>query len=108
MVSQDIDIVNFFDSTQKMGYEEVILFAEQEALRAERMCLKCDFADDTRPEECQQYADCLKKLIFFLRYGIRRANISEKHYELFQDLCHNLSKRKRFLARCGPKNTASF
>lgn len=100
MVSEQHDILQFFGSTQDLSYPELILYAEQEAVRAERMCLKGAFDEAATLGKCQDYADCMKNLIFFMRYGMRPANVSEGIFELFEELCRNVSVRQRTAARC--------
>jgi hypothetical protein len=64
------------------------------------MCLKGEFDEAATLEKCQDYADCMKNLIFFMRYGMRPANVPEGVFELFQELCRNVSVRQRTVTRC--------
>ena len=100
MIAPGNSILDFFESTQEMTYQEIILFAEKEATRAERMCLSGKTGEDFDLEECRQYAECLKKLIFFFRYGFRPAHVPEDHYELFRELCQTVSRKQRGSTRC--------
>lgn len=100
MIFRECDILSFFESTLDLSYPEVILYAEQEAMKAQRMCLRGDADETVNLETCQDYADCMKKLIFFLRYGMRPSNVPEGIYLLFQEVCHSASVRQRSAVRC--------
>jgi hypothetical protein len=91
-----------------MNYQDIILFAEQEATRAERLCLRSDAGENCDLQSCRNYADCLKKLIFFFRYGFRPADVPEDHYELFQELCQTVSGQQRGSTRCGALQETLF
>jgi hypothetical protein len=93
-------IFDFFESTQGMTYQKIILFAEQEATRAERLCLSGKAGQESDLKECRRYAECLKQLIFFFRYGYRPAHLPEDHYELFRELCRTVSRKRRGSTRC--------
>lgn len=100
MVVPTNDIFDFFESTQGMDYQDIILYAEKEATRAERLCLSGKIDQESNREEYRKYADCLKKLIFFFRYGFRPAQVPEDQYELFRDLCQMVSSKQRSSTRC--------
>jgi len=102
MVLQSHDILDFFNSSQGMNYPDLLLHAEQEATRAERLCLNRHASDVHDLESCRRYADFLKKLIFFFRYGIRPADVPENQYELIQELCNAVSRKQGASPRCGP------
>jgi hypothetical protein len=93
MISQSCDVKEFIEAIRDRDYLEVIYLAEKEATEAER--LKYRFKAKKRDEEeyCLGYADVLKNLIFFLRYGVKNRRIAKKDLDLFRSLRESLLER---------------
>lgn len=75
---------------------EVLYEAEREATRAERleMSSRCESGMD-----CGEYATCLKDLILYLRYGVRRGRVNDalrRCFEQIRDACRRSPFREKF------------
>ena len=81
MISVCYDINAFIGQVQDKPYEDIILLAQDEAIAAERICLRnrSSWLSDNNPP--YTYACQLKDVIQYLRYGtispsIKRARLS--------------------------------
>jgi hypothetical protein len=86
MISSDCDISKFIKATLGKDALDIIELADKEATEAERNRYRSG-AETHRRRRCgHQYAQQLKDLIFFIRYGVRPAGLPPGHMQLFKSM----------------------
>jgi hypothetical protein len=93
MISQSCDVREFIEAIRDRDYLEVIYLADKEATEAERLKYRFKAKKRAEQEYCPGYADVLKNLIFFLRYGVKNRLIGKKDFDLFRSLRESLLER---------------
>jgi hypothetical protein len=101
MISQTFDLEQFVESIRGIDYYETIYAAEREATAAERLSIRLRKDKEADANISQSYADLLKGLINFLRYGIMPPCIENHHYTLFEILCKEMSQKDSIIPRSG-------
>jgi predicted nucleotidyltransferase component of viral defense system len=89
-------LLRFIQAIQDKDYLDIIHFADQEATKAERDLYRRK-GESTEPKE---YAEMLKDLIFYIRYGVKPQNIGNAEFQLFRSVCEDLAKRRETRSRC--------
>jgi hypothetical protein len=84
MISAHHEINEFIRNVGNRDKNSLILDAIDEATEAERLCLKNSRANAAANKKCQSYALQLKKLVLYLRYGVRSADLPEDAIELLK------------------------
>ena len=84
MISQSCDIKEFIDAIKDKDYYEAIYLADKEATEAERLNFKPRAAATAKG--CTHYADRLKSLIRFMRYGVRSRFIEDQEFKTLQSI----------------------
>jgi hypothetical protein len=83
MIAASRRIRDFVDTVKDCGYEEILLMAEAEATAAERMMYKHGRRGDGQPLPGSRYARDLKRLISFMRYGVKPPGIPPEDLQLY-------------------------
>lgn len=84
MISSDCDISDFIRATHGKNHQEIIEMADREATEAERSLYRTK-ATETQRKGCgRMYAQQLKNLIFFIRYGVKPAGTDALQFELYK------------------------
>jgi hypothetical protein len=83
MIAASRRIRDFVDTVKDCGYEEILLMAEAEATAAERMMYKHGRHSDGQPAPGSRYARDLKRLISFMRYGVKPPGILPEDLQLY-------------------------
>ena len=86
MIASTFDINDFIAKVADEEYLDMIYVADQEATQAER-CIynpRCGTYDSL--EHIQSYADDLKRLINFMRYGIKPSGVAPDRFLQIQRL----------------------
>ncbi len=83
MKSVQFEFEDFYGTVDGLERLDVIYAADQEATRAERLWYRSRFSSPDQATACRSYANTLKHLIGFLRYGVRPVGLKEEHYRLF-------------------------
>jgi hypothetical protein len=78
---------SFVDSINGLDPDELLWRTEKEATAAERCRYRRGVSDEDRERFGIQYADILKKLIFFMRYGIKPSGLTDEDLKLFRRVC---------------------
>jgi hypothetical protein len=73
MISDHCDFEEFVLQTDGRNFDDIITMADREATEAERRFYHSSVADGDKLLCGQQYAECLKGFITFMRYGIKPA-----------------------------------
>ena len=84
MISRSCDIKEFIDAIKDKDYYEAIYLADKEATEAERLNFKPRAAAIAKG--CPRYADRLKSLIRFMRYGVRSRFIEDQEFKTLQSI----------------------
>jgi hypothetical protein len=86
MISDQCDFNEFVMEAKGKGYQEIIFLADREATEAERRFYQPGATDQDKARCGQNYAQCLKGFITFMRYGIKPANIHQETLLLFDHI----------------------
>jgi hypothetical protein len=89
-------LMSFIESIQDKDYLDIIYFADQEATKAERD----GYREKGKAREPNEYAEMLKDLIFYIRYGVKPQNMRNDNFQLFRSVCEELTKRRETRSRC--------
>lgn len=92
MISTNCEIADFLQATEGKDIQEIIELADREATEAERCLYRSGAAAELKNGCGRQYAQCLKDLIFFMRYGIKPAGLDPAHLALFRSITLNNGK----------------
>lgn len=95
MISDRCDFNEFVRQAQGRHYEDIIYLADREATEAERRFYHHDPADQKKAICGQEYAQCLKEFITFIRYGIKPPHLAGDVSVLFEHVRDNLPSRSR-------------
>lgn len=77
MISDSCDFDEFILKTNGRDYHDIIYLADREATEAQRRFYHGGLSDDEKTRCGQQYAECLKGFITYLRYGVRPARVDD-------------------------------
>ena len=86
MIADSRKIQDFIDAIQGRNYEEILLMAIAEATAAERMMYKHRSRDDSQPAPGTHYSRDLKRLIAYMRYGLKPPGFTAGHLASFSAL----------------------
>lgn len=86
MISDRCDFNDFVLETKGRNYQEIIYLAEQEATEAERRLYHAGSTHQAKSLCEQDYAQCLKGFITFMRYGIKPKHINQEALILFNHI----------------------
>ena len=75
MISDHCDFEEFALQADGRNFDDIITMADREATEAERRFYHSSIVDSDKLLCGQQYAECLKGFITFLRYGIKPAGL---------------------------------
>jgi hypothetical protein len=78
MISDRCDFDDFVSKTTGRDYHEIIYLADREATAAQRRVFHTGVSEEEKDRCGYQYAECLKGVIAYLRYGIKPACVSEE------------------------------
>jgi hypothetical protein len=84
MISRHHELNEFIRKLGNRNKNSLILDAIDEATKAERFYLKTPRPNAAAYKKCRSYAVQLKKLVLYLRYGIRSAELPEDTIELLK------------------------
>ncbi len=87
MISTSCDILEFLRTVKGKTEMEIIEMADREATEAERCRYRQGATDGERSNCGQAYANQLKNLIFFIRYGIRPSGTDAEDLARFRAVC---------------------
>jgi hypothetical protein len=91
------DLVAFLESIRDCDLNSTIREADREAVRYEyRTGGRSRGSRDAREGQIR-YAEQLKGLIFFLRFGIKPNGVSDEVFQLFRPLCEALVAKGQLL-----------
>lgn len=86
MISKDCNFSDFIGAIRGRDYFETIFLADKEATEAERLLLRAS-VNERRQQRCgMEYAQMIKNLIFFVRYGIKPYGVDTREFEMIQSL----------------------
>jgi hypothetical protein len=104
MISSNLDIGEFLEVASKQDYSDVILLADQEATETERLYYRKRYQDlGVKEQKLLSYAQDLKDLIRFIRYGLVAKDIDKETAEAFNKFCCAISENGRDRPRCDSK-----
>jgi hypothetical protein len=86
MISDQCDFNEFVMEAKGKGYQEIIFLADREATEAERRFYQPGATNQDKARCGQNYAQCLKGFITFMRYGIKPANLSQDALTTFDNI----------------------
>ncbi len=95
MISERCDFNEFALQTQGRDYLEIIYLADREATEAERRFYHHSTPDQEKAACGQDYAQCLKEFITYMRYGFKPPHIRGDVADLFDHVRENLQPRSR-------------
>ena len=84
MVSKHNDIIEFIGNVADKDVSDIILIAEDETTMTERLYLKNQRSQDPVYEKCRCYAEQLKMLITYLRYGARPSGLPRESIKMLK------------------------
>ena len=84
MISERNDITEFIDIVADQDISDIILIAENETTMTERYYLKNHRSQDPACEKCRCYAEQLKMLITYLRYGVRPSGLPRESIQILK------------------------
>ena len=99
MISESLDLGDFVETIRGKDYREIMYLAEQEATDAERLFYRKRTSDDFEDKTVSSYARVLKDFLFFMRYGVRPAGLTEEDFQLFRSVCKDVERRSPFRNR---------
>jgi hypothetical protein len=101
MISSDFNFEEFSKRVKYRDCLELIYLADREATETERLIYrKGRDGADAAEERLIQYAQTLKALIWFVRYGIKPKAIKGTNGQIFDALCREVAENRRFQPRC--------
>jgi len=86
MIASSRNIRDFVAAVKDRDFADIILLAEAEATAAERMMYKHRSRSAPLPAPGTRYARDLKRLITYMRYGIKPSGISHHEVNLISDI----------------------
>jgi hypothetical protein len=99
MISDRCSFEEFVSVADQWDYQDIITRADREATEAERRFYHSNAPQDEKTLCGQEYAECLKGFIAFMRYGVKPARIDSQvlqHFDRIREAEFQL-KRKRNL-----------
>lgn len=99
MLSPAFNLEQFVEKVRGEDYFGIVYAAEQEATEAERLSLRLQKTLDPDFNKSKSYADTLKKLINYLRYGFLPFSLEDYQYALFKIVYKEMSHKKSFHSR---------
>ena len=75
MISDRCSFEEFVSVADQWDYQDIITRADREATEAERRYYHSNAAEDVKTLSGQEYAECLKGFIAFMRYGIKPSRV---------------------------------
>ena len=87
MISANCDIREFISELENKDYFEMIYLLDKEATEAERQLYNPKSEMSERQICGPEYANNLKNLIFYLRYGARLRGLKQEDLNLLQSVC---------------------
>ena len=78
MISERCDFNDFIRQAGGCDFDDIITMADREATAAERRRYLARVSEEKQQRCGQEYAECLKGFIAYLRYGIKPACVSEE------------------------------
>jgi len=96
MISAKYDFKEFVDAIIDKDYHEILAMAEKECTATEGRSYGVKGAVKARELGSTKYAARLKKLLFFMRYGIVPYGINDYDYYLLKPLCEALIRKGQF------------
>jgi hypothetical protein len=104
MISSNFDIQQFSELATQQDYLELISIANQEATEAERLLYQKNRDDFGKDENrVLNYVQCLKDLIWYMRYGFMPKMNDNRIGDLFDEICRKVSRNDRPKPRCADK-----
>lgn len=94
MISPKCDLRQFIEAIQTRDYLEAIGLADQEATEAERLRFRIRGDELENAGNCPRYAELIKGLIQYLRYGVRTSLVRQEDVEIFRTLREQLLDRE--------------
>jgi hypothetical protein len=77
MISPNYDINEFLEEIRDKKFYDIIFMANKEATEVERIALHSGHVRGKK-NNCGDYANNLKELIFFLRYTVKPKKLTDK------------------------------
>ena len=78
MISDSCDFKEFISLADKWNYQDIITRADREATEAERRFYHSNAPQEEKTLCGQEYAECLKGFIAFMRYGIKPSRLNSE------------------------------
>lgn len=101
MPAKSLNFSDFIVRVQDLDPDGIICLADQAATDAERRCYSRIAAEKQQCPESRRYADTMKNLIRYLRYGVKPRGLSETEKALF------LAVKTRFESQPTPQRPIS-
>lgn len=95
MISDRCDFDDFLQRADGCGYDEIIALADREATEAERRRYLSRCSEEEKLLCGREYADCLKGLIAYMRYGLKPARFAPEMLQHFDRLRAESMQTKR-------------
>ena len=100
MISKSCDLRGFLEAVRDKDYRDVLYLAEKEATEAERPSYQQKQEEELGKQAKTSYAKILKDFMFFMRYGVRPAGLTDSDFHLFRLVCEEVEKKANFRHRC--------
>lgn len=84
MISERCELAEFIGHIDNQEVPEIIMMAQDETTAAERYYLRHKHKQNPATEQTHTYAEQLKMLIMFLRYGVRASGLPKDSLDLLK------------------------
>lgn len=95
MISERCDFEDFVRQADGREYDDIIAMADREATEAERRRYMARVSEEEQQRCGQEYAECLKGFIAYMRYGLKPSRISPEVLSHFDRLREEALHSKR-------------
>ncbi len=90
MLSDSCSFEEFIENVQADDLMELMYLTEKEATEAERRLFRPRVSPLCKEKCGIHYAETLKNFLFYMRYGIRPAGISDEIFKAYRRACDGL------------------
>ncbi len=90
------DITEYIEKVKNLDYPDLLIDIYQEISRSEEGTSRVKGAVEKRARGALVYADNLKKLAFFLKFGGKPSGVDDFIFESFKPIISNLVEKKQF------------
>ena len=100
MISETLDLGRFLETIRDKDYRDIMYLVEQEATETERFSYRQNKRDACQAQPFSSYARTLKDFLFFMRYGVRPAGLTDADFQLFQSVSEDVERKRPFRNQC--------